>query len=134
MTLLLLVSELFLESHISLGGCLSFFHSSFHILYEFGKLAVLFVFLLETDRYFLVFYLHLSDHGITLLEFLFYNLELLRVSKCIFRADDFLELVAQTSALFHVKLDFDFDLLLACASDVALETFDLIDSLLIVSL
>lgn len=42
--------------------------------------------------------------------------------------------MAKTSALFHVKLDFDFDLLLACASNIALETFNLIESLLIVYL
>lgn len=90
MTLLLFVSELFLESLISLGGCLCFFHSTLHVLYQFGKLAVFFVFLLQTYRDFLVLCLHLADHGITLLELLFDNLELLRVSKSIFRADDLL--------------------------------------------
>ena len=78
--------------------------------------------------------MHLAYHGISLLEFLFNYLEFLRVSKGILRADNFLELVTQTSTLFHVKLDFNLNFLLASTSYVALQCLDLVQTALIFSL
>ena len=82
----------------------------------------------------MIFGLHLANYSISLLEFLFDYLELLRVSESILRADDFLELVAQTGTFLHIELDFNLDFLLASAAYVTLQCLDFVQSALVFAL
>ena len=78
--------------------------------------------------------MHLANYSISLLEFLFDYLELLRVSEGILRADDFLELVAQTGTFLHIELDLNLNFLLASAAYITLQCFDFVQSALILAL
>lgn len=110
-SLFLFILDVSLEALIGLGGSLGLLHATLHVLHQLGQLSILLIFLLEDNRDLSVFLLHLIDYSISLLEFLFNNLELLRISEGIFRADNLFKLVSQPGALFHVNLDFDLDLL-----------------------
>ena len=82
----------------------------------------------------MIFGLHLADNSISLLEFLFDYLELLRVCKGILRADDFLELVAQTGTFLHIELDFNLNFLLASAAYVTFQCLDFVQTALVFAL
>jgi len=103
-------------------------------LHQLGQLAVLVVLLLQGLLQITVLLLHLTDHGITLLEFFFDYFQLLRVREGIFGSDDLFQLVSQSNTFLHVKFDLNFDLLLACAADVPLKSLDFFETLLTLSL
>jgi hypothetical protein len=93
---------------------------------DLGELAILLVLFLKLSDYLLILNLKLLNDHVTLLEFLLYNFELLRISKCVLGLDDFFEVCTQASALIHVAFNFEFGFMGARVLDVALEKFDLV--------
>ena len=134
MCLSFLVSHISLEPLIGLGGSLSLLELALHVLHELSQLTVLFIAFLQGTCKLRVFLLHLTDDGIALLKLLLNDLKFLRVSESILRSDNFLELVSESSALFHVELDLNFDLLLSCAPDITLECLSFVGSSIRLSL
>mmetsp|Transcript_35475 Transcript_35475/g.43416 ORF Transcript_35475/g.43416 Transcript_35475/m.43416 type:complete len:98 (+) Transcript_35475:2777-3070(+) len=84
MEVFLFVAHFFFKPCVSFGGCLGFLHSTLHILHQFGQLAVFIIFFLESLLKLPALLLHLGDHGVALLEFLFDNLQLLWISESVF--------------------------------------------------
>ena len=125
MSLALFVLDITFESQIRLGTGLSLLHTTLHILDELSKLAVLLGLLLEAHGHVSFLLLHLADYSVSLLELLFNNLQLLRVSKRIFRADNFFELVAHPCTFLHVEFDLYFKFCCLGTLDVALILFHL---------
>ena len=102
----LLVFDLFLELHICFAVCLSFLHPALHLLDQLGKLSILFILLQECLVDLSVLGLHLADHCVSLLEFLFNYFELLWVGKRVFAFDYLFKLVPQPGTFIHVELNF----------------------------
>lgn len=131
MSFTLFIFHIAFEALVAFRGSLSFLHTPLHVLYKFGQLTVFFIFFLEGDRHFLIFGLHLANHCISLLEFLFNYLKLLRVSEGILRADNLFELVAQAGTFFHVELDFNLNFLLASTAYITLQCLYFIKTTLV---
>ena len=102
MSLFVFISDIAFESQVRLRTGLGLLHAALHILDELGQLTVLLSLLLQAHGHVSSFRLHLADDSISLLELLFDNLKLLRVSKRIFRSDNFFKLVAHPCTLLHV--------------------------------
>ena len=106
--------------------CLS--HPSLHFLHKLSQLSVFFVFLLKHAKDFLVFYLHLLNNHVSLLEFLLDDLKLLRIRESIFWLDDLLELFSKSNAFIHVHLDFNLCFMSPRILYVPLQKFNLVST------
>ena len=134
MCFFLLITTIALEPLITLRGCLSLFHSTLHVLDKLSQLSIFIVLLLECHRNIAVLLLHLGYHGISLLELFLNYFELLRICKGILGPNHFLKLMSESCTFLHIELDFDLNLLLACASYVSLEPLNFVTSPLVLVL
>lgn len=106
--------------------CLS--HPSLHFLHKLSQLSVFFVLFLKHAKDFLVFYLHLLNNHVSLLEFLLDDLKLLRVCESIFWLDDLLELFSKSNAFIHVHLYLNLCFMSPRILDVPLQKFNLVST------
>ena len=58
----------------------------------------------------------------------------MRICEGILGSNYFLKLMSESGTFLHIELDFDFNLLLACASNVSLEPLDFVASPLVLVL
>ena len=110
-----------------------FLHAFFHLINHVDHLQVVLVFLLQSAGQVIVHLLHLSDHFVSFGKFLLDSVELLRISKCVFRANNILQLRPQSCALVNVSLDLDLNFLKLSAFNVTHESLDLFLHLLVLN-
>ena len=129
-----LVLDLLLELDVCLAVCLSFLHSTFHLLDKLSKLSILLVLLQESLIDLSVLSLHLTNHSISLLKLLFNDFKLLRVSKGVLAFDNFFKLMPEPCTFLHIQFDFDFNFRESCAADISFKGIPLLVATLFLSL